>query len=469
MTSGVLVEFIRVLRGAGVPVSPAETLDALHAAEQLGLDDREKLRAGLALALAKSQDAKSRFYPAFDEFFRFQAPRAGRDASQNNAGADESPDRQVSGNQGDGQQGGGGAGEASGEGEGEPGLAQVLLADDGATLGMRMARAVRAVELSRIRVITQKGLYARRIMQAMGVEALDEEILAMEQRASAPASRRARYLREARTRLREDVIDEVNRQFLLHARESNEQLREDTMRSVDLRDLQEFRQVYRVVEKMARRLVSVHGRRQRRARRGRLDSRRTLADSLRYDAVPAKLHWRQRREQRARVVVVCDVSGSVASASRFLLLFLAAVNEVLPRLRSFVFSSTLTEVTELFRDDANQAVMNILDRYAGRGTDYGVMLEQLYEGVVGELDKQTTVIVLGDARNNYLPARQDLLAEIGMRSRQLLWLNPERENRWGSGDSVMPLYRPYCRRVMPCRNLAQLERFVDQLLSSLYR
>ena len=474
MTPALLVEFIKVLRGSGVSVSPAETLDALRAAEQLGVADRARLRDGLALVLAKSQEDKQRFYQSFDAFFHFTAPKS--DAATRGSDSDDTNQLMPPPGEGGGDSGGGGsqgqssegsAGEAP-DGGNEPALAELLLNNDSASLALRMARASRAVKLSQIRVITQKGLYARRIMQRMGLEQLDQEILALEQQATRPASKRARRLRDARTRLREDVIDQVNRQFLLHARETSEKLREETMRSVNLRDLHEFRQVHRLVEKMARRLVSVHGRRQRRARRGQLDARRTLGASVRHDGVPARLYWRRRKLQRARVVVICDVSGSVAAVSRFLLMFLYAVSEVLPRLRSFVFSSQLNEVSELFeRYEGHQAVLEILDRYAGRGTDYGVMLEQFSALMAGQIDKQTTVIILGDARNNELPARQDLLAEIALRSRQVLWLNPERENRWGSGDSVMPLYRPYCRRAMVCRNLAELERFVDTLLGSL--
>ena len=108
-----------------------------------------------------------------------------------------------------------------------------------------------------------------------------------------------------------------------------------------------------------------------------------------------------------------------------------------------------------------------MDRYAGSGTDYGTMLRDFLNQCEGDLDQRTTVIILGDARNNELPAEQQLLGHIGRRCRQVFWLNPEARSRWGSGDSVMPAYQPYCRDALPCSNLAGLERFVDRLLKDL--
>ncbi|MBZ2190496.1 VWA domain-containing protein [Alcanivorax sp. JB21] len=464
MATQVLTEFIKALRGADINVSTAESLDAVQVAEKIGYADRARLRTALSLALAKSVPDKMRFEKCFDDFFRFtDAPQVSPPASGTAAAMPPQQEDVSSG------QGAGAAGGAGGSGDGESAaagseLGQLLERGDNAEIAQRMAAAARQVDLTRITVITQKGLFARRMMMAMGLEALDQEIFQL----TAARDPRALSLRAARNALREASIEEVNRQFLLHARETRQQLREEVMREVSLRDLAEFRDVRLLVEKMARRLVSLHGRQKRRARRGVLDARRTLVASVRHDALPTELHWKARRPRKPKLFVICDVSSSVAAASRFLLLFLSAVNEVLPRVRSFAFASRTGEVTDYFNEagpsGVEAAVDRVLSEYAGSGTDYGEMLAYFWRQCESNLDRQSTVIILGDARNNDLPAAQQDLARIAERSRQVLWLNPEGRNRWGSGDSVMPMYLPYCRRAMPCRNLNQLERFVEALL-----
>lgn len=462
MPASRLVEFMTVLRGAGVPVSTAETLDALAVAEQLGLEDRARLKAGLSLALAKTGEDKARFSECFDRFFHFSR-------STGSAG-----DRGGTGRQGEsveplssppGETGG----EGGGSGGGEPGsrLGRMLMADEQQELARQMASAMDETGLRRIRVITQKGLYARRIMQRMGAGELDGEILSLERSAEPASVRRARALREARDALRARVIEEVNRNFLLHARGYGQELREQAMRSVSLRHLHEFDGVRAQVERMARRLRILHSRRTRSTRRGTPDLRRTIRASIRYGGVPLQLRRRRRRRGKSRVYVICDVSSSVAPAARFLLLFLQALHEVLPDVRIFAFASRFGEVTEYFReDDPDRAVTRVMEHFGGSGTDYGAMLEDFGALCGGELDRRGTLIILGDARNNELPARQELLREMAARLRQVYWLNPEAQNRWGSGDSVMPQYLPACRRAMSCRNLDQLERFVDELLSA---
>lgn len=464
MAERVLSEFIKALRGAGVPVSTAESLDALRVASLTGYEDRAALRTSLGMALAKTQADKWRYYDCFDAFFRF-TPAPGRNARPDTDSPAIPPlldnDSAVPDSAVPGEAGGGSAGGGSGE-DALSELARVLMDGDEANLSQRMARAARQADLTRLRVITQKGLFARRVMLAMGAEGLDQDIFRLEGQQDPLGL----ALRRARDGLRERVIEEVNRQFLLQARETGEQLREDTMRDVSLRDLAEFRDVEQLVQRMARRLMTLHGRRHKRASRGLLDARRTLVSSIRFDAVPSQLYWKTRRVRKPKLFVICDVSSSVAAASRFLLLFLHAVNTLLPRVRSFAFAARCGEITEAFSEQrqVEAAVNDVLAHYAGSGTDYGDMLRYFWRTCESDLDRQSTVIVLGDARNNELPAEQALLRRIAERSRQVLWLNPEGRSRWGSGDSVMPLYQPYCRRAMPCRNLNQLERFVDTLL-----
>ena len=464
MSVAVISRFASVLRAAEVPVSPAETLDAVAVTELLGFDDRQALKQGLALVMAKSRHHEQVFGDCFDAFFHLQSVASSTAvADQKDTANRFSPAQLVN---------------ALIDRWRQPSapqtlapmspLGQQLLAADNASLDRQMMQAASAVALDQMRVVTQKGLYGRRLYQAMGGAALDQEILALSTAADSDSEPLADALRVARQQLREGLRQYVADQFVLTARAHGRQLRERTIREASLRHLTQFREVRGLVEKMARRLANRHARRQRRARRGTLDGRRTLVAAMRHGGVPAALHWRRRRLQKTRLLVICDVSSSVSAAARFLLLFLSAISDVLPTMRSFVFASRFAEVSDVFRHfPAEQAIDVILEQHAGSGTDYGAMLGDFLALCEAQLDQRTTVIILGDARNNDLPAEQHLLAHIGDRCRSVYWLNPEARSRWGSGDSVMLQYQPYCRDALVCANLDGLERFVDRLLLSL--
>ena len=470
MTADVLGEFIRALRGADVPVSTSETLDAVRAAELIGYADRERLRAGLGAALAKTEAHRRLFDTCFDRFFTVPGAQAGgQGVADNTPQATAPPPSMLQRLLGGGQQPGGGTGEGvAPESLGD--LARQLLADDQAALTAALANAGQATGAARIRVITQKGLVGRRIFLAMGGEQLDQNIRELESGNDIRAQQLANRLRAGRDVLRDSIRQYVARQFLLQGAAESNRLREQTMREVALRDLREFRDVSSVIRRMARKLIALHSRRQRRSRKGMLDARRTVVASLATDAVPWRTYWRQRRRIRPRLFVICDVSNSVSAASGFLMMFLAAVSEVLPRTRTFVFASRFAEVTSELQGPVDSAVINrILDDWSGPGTDYAGMFEDFMAAAGNEINRRSTVIFLGDARNNDMPARQELLRDISNRAGAVFWLNPENRNRWGSGDSVMPAYQPYCRQAASCATLAQLERFVSVLLADMRR
>ncbi|WP_296033927.1 VWA domain-containing protein, partial [uncultured Alcanivorax sp.] len=336
-----------------------------------------------------------------------------------------------------------------------------------AELDQRLAEAAAQMDFTQMEVITQQGLYTRRLLMNMGMGAVDDRILQLDQ-GDAPRQARAETLRQWRREVREQAADHVRRQFLLHGAGKGRALREQTMRAVPFRHLREFQEVKTLVRRMARRLASLHQRRMKKSRRGMLDARRTLVASIRHDGVPARLHWRQRPVQKSRVMVICDVSSSVSDAARFLLQFLYAMNDVLPRVRSFAFASRFDEISEDFqRYSPDVAVGRVLDRLSGSGTDYGEMFADFWRRCERELDSHTTVIILGDARNNYLPEGAEVLQQIRRRVKQVWWLNPEARSRWNSGDAVMDRYLPHCRLARQCASLDDLERIVDSLLKGL--
>jgi uncharacterized protein with von Willebrand factor type A (vWA) domain len=185
-----------------------------------------------------------------------------------------------------------------------------------------------------------------------------------------------------------------------------------------------------------------------------------------HDGVLFHTHWRSRRRDRAQLMALCDVSGSVAAYAGFLLMFLYSLQDVLPRMRSFAFSHHLGEISELFRDEPLERAIELANWRFGGATDYGGSLRDFATLALDDINRSTSVIILGDARNNRGNPELEIMQSIYQRSKQVIWLNPEPRQAWGTGDSEMLRYQTACHFSAPCGNLQQLERVVDQLLKS---
>jgi uncharacterized protein with von Willebrand factor type A (vWA) domain len=492
-----LTQFIGALRNADIRISTAETLDALSAVELVGYSDRRLLKDSLALVLPKTLDEKAAFDTCFDQFFSF-GERVSLPPSAH-AESDAALGDDAAGQAGNGQAGAGGDSQDQRTGNARPGtprqqsnsaaatgqddnvaaLGSGEMSDPQSALGQLLVRgnqmeitiaintAGRQVNVHEIEVFTQKGVYTRRVMDAMGHAELQQEIARLTDSAAIPERRRAVDLTHRRDWLRERVRDYVEHQFLLHADVTGRRLREDLLRDVRLSALEQrhHRMLQDLVLRMARRLISEHSRRRKVFRRGQLHVPRTLRRNMKYDDAVFDLQWKSVKLDRPKVFAVCDVSGSVSAYARFMLMFLYSLEEVLPKVRSFAFSSDLGEVSELFgRTSVEEAIAIALKQYGSGSTDYGQAFADFRRLCLDEIDKRATVIILGDARNNYGDARTDVLKEIYDRSKRVIWLNPEPRTMWNTGDSEMRHYSPYCHQVEECSTLAHLERIVGRLL-----
>jgi uncharacterized protein with von Willebrand factor type A (vWA) domain len=230
----------------------------------------------------------------------------------------------------------------------------------------------------------------------------------------------------------------------------------------------EIEDVRRAVRRFAERLRGGARVRARRAMRGRIDPHRTLRRALRTGGVPFDPPRRSRRRQRPKIVLLCDVRDSVRAAAAFLLEFTYAAQELFERARSFVFVSDLGETTELF---AREPVRVAIARAWGGGvvrsgdnSNYGRVLRTFEARHLRELDRRTTVVILGDGRTNYHDAAADVLERVRQRARSLVWLCPEPRGQWGQGDSAMALYAPRCTSVHEVRCAAELEAAARSLV-----
>ncbi len=492
-----LTNFIRALRNADVRISPAETLDAFSTVQLVGYRDRQLLKDSLSLVLPKTPDEKAAFDTCFDQFFSFRE-RAPLPASDFSSGDDTDAGADADGGQpGNADAGGSGEsqGKRTGRGEGTSAAAQVARQAQSGTeslgtgemslaqsaLGQLLTRANtieinlaisaagQQVKVHQIELFTQKGLYTRRILDAMGHAELQQEIFTLTASDAIPDRRLAQDLGRRRDWLHERIRDYVEHQFLLHADVTGRRLRESLLRNLRLSTLEQrhHRQLHDLVHRMARKLVAAYSRRRKVFRRGQLHVPRTLRRNMKYDDAIFDLHWKSVKADQPKVFAICDVSGSVANYARFMLMFLYSLEEVLPKVRSFAFSSDLGEVSDLFaRNDIDDAIALALRQYGNGSTDYGQALADFRKLCLEEIDKRSTVIILGDARNNYGDPRTDVLKEVYERARRVIWLNPESRTIWNTGDSEMRHYSPYCHQIDECGTLTQLGRVVSRLLQS---
>jgi len=222
------------------------------------------------------------------------------------------------------------------------------------------------------------------------------------------------------------------------------------------------------VAKMVRKLASRFSRREKAAKRGKVSIRGTIRKSLQTGGVPLELAFRQRKLAKPELVLLCDVSGSVAVFSEFMLQLVYTLQDKFAKVRSFAFVDRIDEITICFKEDtAAEAIQrarssrNISwDGYSDFGNSFRKFTEMYLEAVTSK----TTVIVLGDARNNNNDSQKENLRLIRDKAKKLLWLNPEPAEEWDSGDSIMSTYARVCDQVFECRNLGQLEHVVQEVL-----
>jgi uncharacterized protein with von Willebrand factor type A (vWA) domain len=452
-----LHRFFRAARGAGVRVSPAESIDAMRAVASVGIADRNILRDTFLLTLAKTQDEKKALGECFDLFFDQPEPAPPAQDNQIEDGSETSESEA-------GQQSA--AGSPAGQpAEGLGPLAQMLLSQDRNEVAAALANAASVASLSDIRYFTQRGIFSGRILDAMGIQRLRDDLDGL--MVSNPAL--AERLTSMLDALRETVRDTVSQALLLYGREETENLRNEILRNAPLARIEsrQVEQIRRLIRQIARRLRERYSKPRKRQRRGHLDVRRTIRRNAAWGGVPFLTAWKRRRRDRPKIVALCDVSGSVAKVSDFFLLLIHSLHEVVDDVRSFAFSGHLIEVSAILESKSpEEAMADIMSKVGFGSSDYGNSFDDFEQGWMSSISQKTTVIVLGDARSNNLDPRADILRRIAERSKRLVWLNPEGRMAWGFGDSEMPRYATFCTVVRQCATAQQLERAVSDIVAT---
>lgn len=457
-----LLELVAALRDNGVRVAPQESQDAMRALTLLGpsaFAERDVLAAVLRTSLIKRSDDEAVFDRVFALHFGallIEDPLLSRQLEEALLARGVEAAR---------------AAEIAARLGGEAGdLARALLEGDADALAELVRAALDDTDTTGLKSRLQIGYFAQRLMSRLGFEELEKALasgVASLQEGEGELLRGAldERLLALRRLARTAVRQEYDKRHGTRDRETGpSDLLERPFHELDLEDTERMRLI---VRRIAERLKARVKRRQRRNRHGRLDVRRTLRASLATDGVPVRMCWRRKRRERPDVLVLCDVSDSVRSASIFMLQFVYSLAERFRRVRGFVFVDRLGEVTELFQtQDIDEAIAAV---HEGRvvsvfaNSDYGRALRELAAAHLESISRRTTVVILGDGRTNYRPDEAWIVAEMKRRARAVLWLCPEARGTWGFGDSRMPAYARAATRSFEVRNLAQLARVVDEL------
>jgi uncharacterized protein with von Willebrand factor type A (vWA) domain len=454
---GHLVDFVAALRRHDVPVGPGETVDAAAVLGAVNLLRREELREGLAAATLRRSGQRAVFDTLFDLYFPIALGRG-----QSEVEVPWTPD-----------------GEVDIDALREI-LAELLRDGDDASL-RELARAV-VDALGAAGGPGQGGQDGPRnwssyqVLRQVSPETLLASILADLLGPNADAFTEEVARREIRQRIadfRRMISDEVRR------RTAESRGRDHVARTAVPRQAEqvEFLSAYadqlaqlrRTVHPLARRLASRLAVRRKHAKRGQMDLRRTLRRSMSTGGVPMRPAYRTRRPGRPELVVLCDVSGSVAGFSHFTLLLVQALREQFSKVRVFAFVERADEVTHLFAPGADLAgVMSRVLREADLVTfdghsDYGGALASLVEHWPDAVGPRSSLLILGDARTNYRDPNLAALRRLIGQARHSHWLNPEPRNQWGSGDSAALRYAALLP-MHECRTVAQLADVVESLL-----
>jgi uncharacterized protein len=462
----ILQGFVHELRSAGLPVSMTENLDAMRAVEHIDIAERDLFKAALGATLVKHHQHRPAFDTVFDVYFSLYSP--GVDTDDDHADEWAEMVSEASG-------GGGGGGELTREE-----LAQMLL---DALMNMdrdqlRRLAATAVTQFAGMEPGRPVGgtYYLYRTLRQLDLDDLTARLIGRAQdQGDVPDDDLAARLQaeeyQARLRvLRELVEAEIRRRLVADrgveamARTLRKPLPED----VDFMHAsrEEMLALQRAIYPLTRALAARLAQRRRRRHRGHLDFRKTVRASLSYGGVPAEPKFRHPHPSKPEIMVVADISGSVASFARFTLQFVYAMASQFSKVRSWVFIDGIDEVTRFFQgsDDVTEAVHRVNTEadvvWVDGHSDYGHAFEVFHKRHATEVTKKTSLIFLGDARNNYHASQSWVLHALGQRARHLSWLNPEPRGYWDTGDSIMAEYVPYCDGVYECRNLRQLERFV---------
>jgi len=452
-----IIRFVKALRARGVRISLAESADAFRAIDQLGVKVRSTFRLAMRASLVKEQNQLGIFDELFDLFFGGQAG-----LPMSNLPEDLTDEEAA------------------------------LLADALRQFNLRLRQLLEKLlrgeelteeELDRLAALTgldqtddprYQNWMSRRMEQALRLpevqEALQEMLALLQEMGMTPERlEQLRSILQANlTVLREQIRRFSGRRI---AENLSDRQQPEEGQALDDRPFSsltetEMEKLRRQVTRLAAALRTRAALRQRRAKIGQLDAKATFRANIKYAGVPFEIRHRRKR-LKPKLVVICDVSTSMRHMSELMLALVYTIQDQISRTHAYAFIDHLEYISPDFESaPPSRAIQGVLQRMPPGyySTDLGASLQNFADRHLNTLDRRTTLIFVGDGRNNYNNPRLDLFSRLARRSRRTIWLNPEPAYHWGSGDSDMHEYFPLCDRVLKVNTLAELSQAIDSLL-----
>ena len=472
--------FVIELRHAGLPVSLTENLDAMEAVMHIPIEDRSAFKYALGATLVKNHAHWRAFETVFEVYFSLRGQEYELVDGEWPDELDFDPDEGSDEMQGGQMPGEGGGGEGMDPEQLAEMLFQALLKGDGNMMralarqsvmrfaGMEPGRPVGGTYYlyRTLRNLDLDGILDRLMDQAR--EDAPEDLTPLEERLE-------RDEFESRIeKLKQEIEAEIRRRLVADrgVEAMAKTLRKPLPEDVDFMHAsrEEMTALRRAIWPLTRKLAVRLARKRRHGRKGPLDFRNTVRHSLSYGGVPAEPKFRYPKPSKPEIMVIADISGSVAAFARFTLHLVYALNSQFSKVRSFVFIDGLDEVTDYFEgvDDILEAIHRVNTEadvvWVDGHSDYGHAFEVFNENYGKDVGPKTTVLILGDARNNYHAAQSWVIKDLQQKARKVFWLNPEPRSYWDTGDSIVSEYGAHCDGTFEVRNLRQLEAFVENLV-----
>ena len=470
----VLAGFIQELRRAGLPVSLTEDLDAMEAVKHIPLEDREAFKFALAATLVKNAAHWKAFETVFEVYFSMRGRQYAMGEDEEAMAALE----EAAAGAGERVPGAGGADALTREELAELLYRALLNSDEALMRAVARAAVLRFAGMEPGRPVGGT-YYLYRTLRNLDLDGMLERLMetARDQAGGELTPLEERLERdelEVRTdQVRKEVEAEIRRRLVADrgveamARTLRKPLPED----VDFMHAsrEEMQSLKRALQPLTRKLAVRLARKRRHGRKGPLDFRSTVRHSLSYGGVPAEPKFRYPRPSKPEIMVIADISGSVAAFARFTLHLVYAISSQFSKVRAFVFIDGIDEVTRFFEgvEDITDAIHRVNTEadvvWVDGHSDYGHAFEVFWDKWGKDVGPKSTVLLLGDARNNYHASQSWTIKEMRHKARHVYWLNPEPKSYWDTGDSIVGEYATYCDGTFECRNLRQLEKFVDNL------
>ena len=476
-----LAGFVQELRNAGLPVSLTENLDAMEAVRHIPLEDRDAFKYALAATMVKNSSHWRSFETVFEVYFSMRGPeyKIGEGSEDDLEQMWREMQEQMQQQQGEGKGSSGGMDSLTPE-EIAQMLMKALMNGDQALMralakqsvqrfaGMEPGRPVGGTYYL-YRTLRNLDLdnMLQKLMEASKQE-VGGELTALEERLEKDEyeSRIDQFKKEIEAEIRRRLVADRGAEAM--AKTLRKPLPEDVEFMHASRD--EMQALKKSLYPLTRKLAARLARKRRHGRKGPLDFRNTVRHSLSYGGTPAEPKFKQPRPSKPELMVVADISGSVAAFARFTLMLVYAIQGQFSKVRSFVFIDGIDEVTEFFKgtDDISEAIHRVNTEadvvWVDGHSDYGHAFEVFWDKYGKDIGPKTTVLFLGDARNNYHASQAWVIKEIRSKARQVYWLNPEPKSYWNTGDSIVGEYAAHTDGAYECRNLRQLEAFVEKLV-----